>query len=320
MDSIEDRIWDREQLEEARQQHMPRHAIDWGRGPARGTILASTGAGTVPVDMQQVTQEETRLCWRYVDPQAPHTNVQTEDEMELPEQARERKFFTRDNGRIFVDGSCLSPASKKVARGSWACAQIDPDGATMAATTGIMFKGIDQTASNGKSVGMTMARFNAEQGAALAGDCQSVIANFNKPYGVVAAPDKKNGGQWRAIQHELGHWREQWAIEKIKAHRNLQDITDPRELWMAKSNDVADTLAKKAAQRHRLGAEAGEAASKALKFHREVALAMGRLLPSLPATRDLYHAEGAPEAERAAETNEDEADIEAGFELWGPWP
>ena len=197
-------------------------------------------------------------------------------------------FPPKEDGDVFLDGSCKNPRSRNAARAGWACVQVVEKGAFVRSLSGTVPYAIKQAAVTGEYGGILNAIANVERGIFLLGDCMGVVQNFYKSYAGAAGPTKKFANYWREMHHLVGGWSDFANLLKVKAHVDKSKLEDEGEIYYALGNDLADIEAKEAVDRHRCGPADLEKAAFHQCWTKEVAVPIGTFLGKLPSTMDLY--------------------------------
>lgn len=279
-DSIMHRITDCSPLRQLREECIPDNIRAWLREGGRQSILALTCIGTNPIPHNKAVEKYDHRLWK---------EMSENGEIIVSDTAPAREpFFPRDEGDVFLDGSCKNPRSKNAARAGWACVQVDERGNFVRSMSGTVHHGIKQAAVTGEYCGIAHAMANVEQGTVLLGDCLGVVQNFHKGYVHAAGPKKKYGNFWREIHQRFGNWTDYASLLKVKAHVDKSTLEDEGEIYLATGNELADLEAKEAVDRHRCGPTDLERAAFHQAWTKDVAVAIGTFLGKLPPTRELY--------------------------------
>ena len=160
--------------------------------------------------------------------------------------------FHPDQGRIFGDGSCLSPHKGPLARAGFACVQVCEAGDILKAVYGCLPASLPQSSQAAEFAALGCA-FDCSEGAAYVGDCSNVIASVHLGATRAVAAMNPSACTWRLALHRYGNTLPDRAptASKVKAHRKLEDVgMDPTRIREFYGNFHADAFARKDALLH----------------------------------------------------------------------
>eukprot|EP00438_Fugacium_kawagutii_P007365 Skav218578 [mRNA] locus=scaffold2610:471827:475942:+ [translate_table: standard] len=158
---------------------------------------------------------------------------------------------------VFTDGSashteCFSTA---VCSGAWLLA----DGVTVVDSGGSVLPGGDHSAYRGEvwAVIQALQRFHC---LVLHTDCAAVVANCERLLSARAA------GSLPYYDDHEDLWTQVWEllltrpvhclrVVKVKAHQDLQQLSDPYQRWLADMNNRVDALAKRLVKQYTVGCQ-----------------------------------------------------------------
>ena len=222
-------------------------------------------------------------------------------------------IFKKGRGTVYYDGSATTPGIPELRRASWAAVQIDDDtGEEVASATGTVPAGWPQTAQAAEHCGLWETAVRTEPGVCTVGDCAGVVNESQRllQQGRPQAWESKMyGGLWRKAR-QCRAAPSLAKMQKVKAHQEWQNVTDPVEKCKARGNARADELAKQALREHPRWAkceyaEAEEEWTRAL----QVATMTGRAVARWPkATRSERRQATQDELDARARSQRDKAE------------
>ena len=166
-------------------------------------------------------------AWTEIDAKHDHTPVATEDGQELDAN----KVVFQAGTSTYIDGSCVHPTDRRLARAAYAISQQRPDG-TKVQLVGEVPAHAPQTAAHAEHLGALMFRLRAAPGATGVVDCGSVITAARNR-GFMALGHHVHSDLWH--EADEGAW-----FRKTKAHRTLQEARQQGDLDDYLGNDEVD--------------------------------------------------------------------------------
>ena len=188
--------------------------------------------------------------------------------------------FDTDGGPVYLDGSCLYPHSRTLARAGASVVQMSGSEVTRAVKANLP-KGLAQNAALAEHYSFLLASLSSAQAVVAVADCNSVVVAAECGPSFSHAPSKTYAGLWKVNHHPL-------VVRKTKAHRTQAEALAQDDAADFFGNQAADRLAKEAAV-DALPPEvelraAFNAIAKAMAFYRAVA----KMLASFPPARDIW--------------------------------
>ncbi len=153
-------------------------------------------------------------------------------------------------GNIFIDGSCSVSAIRGLQRAAMALVQLGEDATPEKVVSVPVWSTLPQTSQASEHAAYAAVTQLLCGESSVFGDCQGVLDLAAAPPRKQLEGRRKYAGimlSTRRYPEGLSHVKN---LIKVKAHRDIGSIEDPRDRWMAIGNDLADAAAKAARDRH----------------------------------------------------------------------
>ncbi len=153
-------------------------------------------------------------------------------------------------GRIYVDGSCTTPAVRSLARAACAVVQTDEEGRPTKTLQIAVPRHLPQTAQAAEFLGLGIAIRALRRGAIIIGDCLNVVNAANGVGRNAMAPTRMYAGILMEMLADPDKRRMAGTILWTKAHRDARDDDPPEVRRDIAGNAAADKAAKEAIGGH----------------------------------------------------------------------
>ena len=160
--------------------------------------------------------------------------------------------------------------------------QITDDGRLLKAVHGALPDNLEQTSLASDAAAVTAALPLCEDGVLLASDCAKIVVDWLKGMASSSAHTNKLACTWR-YSHCNGDTERSGGICKVKAHRDLADVSDAQEDRNNHfGNKLADEYAAKGALLHGVPQAAAESYLRQAKELKKILLHMAMVLVQWP--------------------------------------
>ena len=195
--------------------------------------------------------------------------------------------FYKAEGSVFIDGSCMSPSSRLLARAGSAVVQMS-DGAVAKSVVAHLPRGFQQSAAQAEHYGHLLASLCSEPGVQAVVDCGSVHTASVRGPRFNQQPSRSYGGLWKLNVNPL-------ETRKTKAHRTLEQARADGDEADFHGNAAADTAAKQAVANTMPPEIVLSPLRGRVCFILDFYMAVGRVLASYPPSKQMW---GSPQRAR----------------------
>ncbi len=153
-------------------------------------------------------------------------------------------------GHTFIDGSCSTSVFRGLQRAAFALVQLSDDATPIRTLSTPVWNTLPQTSQAAEHAAYAAVPQILVGDTVAYGDCKGVLdLAAREPSARFSGKKRYSGIMLSMCRYPEGLKRIIRSV-KVKAHRCINGIADPRERWMAIGNDLADKAAKAARGRH----------------------------------------------------------------------
>ncbi len=187
------------------------------------------------------------------------------------------------SGSIFVDGSASTSPIRGIARAGCTATEVDREGNLVREVNMLIPASVAQTAQAAEHGAILLAICQLQAESDIFTDCLGAQRAYSQDPRRAADAKRKHGATVLAANADPCKRNRVRSLQWVRAHRDIEGVTDTREAWLIKGNAMADEAAKRAAAAHpQPSAEARAELDFYLKRFRYVAMAIGAALVKFP--------------------------------------
>ena len=154
------------------------------------------------------------------------------------------------HGHVYVDGSCTRHGIRELQRASFAAVVFDGEEGVKKVVRALVPAPLPQSPQAAEFAALATAIQLLDGEATIYSDCKNVVDQFG--VGLPAAIQAKR--PYAGVMRDLCRWPMQMrsvnGVVKVKAHQEIDKLTDPGLKRLARGNDAADKHAKMALNLH----------------------------------------------------------------------